>query len=90
MFAAYSLQCDALNLKPWQSPPMDAGDDKPRDESPVAGRVAAWELRRRLIAAGLSKFEPDPIRALETVAAGQAWGLAAGNGRSPPHSGLTA
>jgi hypothetical protein len=70
-FAAYSLQCDALNLKPWQSPPMHMEDDRPRDESPVAGRVAAWELRRRLIAAGLSVFEPDPIRALDAVAAGQ-------------------
>jgi hypothetical protein len=70
-FAAYCCQCDALNLKPWQLPPMDMEDDKPRDDSPLAGRVAAWELRRRLIAAGLSVFEPDPIRALDAVAAGQ-------------------
>jgi hypothetical protein len=71
LFAAYCCQCDTLNLKPWQLPPMDAGDDKPRDETPLAGRVAAWELRRRLIKAGLSAYEPDPIRALEAVAARQ-------------------
>jgi hypothetical protein len=71
LFAAYSLQIDNLNLKPWQSPPMHMGDDKPRDESPLAGRVAAWALRRKLLAAGLSVFEPDPVRALETVAARQ-------------------
>jgi hypothetical protein len=50
---------------------MHMGDDKPRDESPVAGRVAAWELRRRLLAAGLSVYEPDPLNALATAAARQ-------------------
>jgi len=34
-------------------------------------RVAAWELRHRLLKAGLSMYEPDPIRALEAVAARQ-------------------
>jgi hypothetical protein len=33
--------------------------------------VAAWELRRRLLKAGLSVFEPDPVAALEAVAARQ-------------------
>jgi hypothetical protein len=35
------------------------------------GTVAARELRRRLLAAGLSVHEPDPVRALEAVAARQ-------------------
>jgi hypothetical protein len=69
--AAYSCQIDSLKLKPWQDLPMFASDDKPRDEHPSAGRVAAWALRRRLIKAGLSVYEPNPIRALEAVAAGQ-------------------
>ena len=69
MFAAYCCQTAALNLKPWQEPPMHAGDDRPLDTSPLMGRLAAWELRRRLLAAGLSKFEPDPIRALEKASA---------------------
>jgi hypothetical protein len=37
----------------------------------LAGKVAAWELRRRLLKAGLSEFEPDPVAALEAVAARQ-------------------
>jgi hypothetical protein len=48
--AAYSCQCDSLHLKPWQPPPMWVDEDRPRDDHPSAGKVAAWELRRRLIA----------------------------------------
>jgi hypothetical protein len=69
--AAYSCQCDSLHLKPWQPPPMWVDEDRPRDDHPSAGKVAAWELRRRLIAAGLSIYEPDPIRRLEAAAARQ-------------------
>jgi hypothetical protein len=65
IFAAYCCQREALSLKPWQEPPMHAGADRPLDSSPLMGHVAAWELRRRLLAAGLSVFEPDPVRALE-------------------------
>lgn len=63
-FAAYCCQTERLNLRSWQPPPCWMGDDKPVDDCPTAGRVAAWTLRRRLIAAGLSKFEPDPPAAL--------------------------
>ena len=34
---------------------------------PVGGRKAAAELLRRLLAAGLSRFEPDRLSALERV-----------------------
>jgi hypothetical protein len=51
-FAAYSLQADALGLRPWQTPPAMAGDP------------AAAALVRRLRAAGLSRYEPDPLAAL--------------------------
>jgi len=50
---------------------MWAEEDRPRDDHPSAGKVAAWKLRRRLLKAGLSQWEPDPIRALETAAARQ-------------------
>jgi hypothetical protein len=33
--------------------------------------MAAWELRWRLLKAGLSEYEPDPVAALEAVAARQ-------------------
>ncbi len=69
--AAYGCQVDALNLRPWQPAPMDMSDDRPRDPFPAAGKVAAWELRRRLIRAGLSVFEPDPPAALAAVVARQ-------------------
>jgi hypothetical protein len=70
-FAAYVCQCDSLHLRPWQLPPMHADEDRPRDDHPTAGKVAAWTLRRRLLKAGLSVFEPDPISSLESVAARQ-------------------
>jgi hypothetical protein len=77
VFAAYVGQTEALHLKPWQPPPMHADDDRPRDDLPSAGKVAAWELRRRLLAAGLSEFEPNPVAVLEAVAARQC-------GEAPP------
>ena len=57
-FAAYACQDDALRLKPWQPAPCWMGDDRPVDDFAGAGRVAAWELRRRLIAWGLSGTSP--------------------------------
>ena len=71
LFAAYCCQCNTLHLKPWQPPPMWAEENRPRDDHPSAGKVAAWELRRRLLKAGLSQWEPDPVAALEAVAARQ-------------------
>jgi hypothetical protein len=68
-FAAYACQDDALRLKPWQPAPCWMGDERPVDDFAGAGRVAAWELRRRLIANGLSQFEPDPITALHAIEA---------------------
>ena len=58
-FASYSCQIHALNLKPWQSPPCteDEDDPTPRDR-------AAQTLLRRMLRAGLSRFDPDPLKAL--------------------------
>lgn len=69
--AAYGCQVDSLRLKPWQWPPMWADNDRPRDPHPSAGREAAWQLRRRLLKAGLSAYQPDPVAALEAAAARQ-------------------
>jgi hypothetical protein len=54
-FASYHVQCDVLQLKPWEAPP-----------SCVWGNFCSGgiELRDRLVAAGLSAFEPDPVKAL--------------------------
>jgi len=54
-FAAYAVQCDTLRLKPWEAPPCCVwGYDQ-------SGGI---ELRERLVAAGLSIYEPDPVKAL--------------------------
>jgi hypothetical protein len=56
VFAAYCLQCDNLKLPPHQSPPCAViNNDRDRD---------AADLLRRMLAAGLSEFEPDPLAAL--------------------------
>jgi hypothetical protein len=71
-FASYSAQCDALGLKPWQAPPcwiddvvgtINAGNDG------TLGDYQAARLLRRLLDAGLSRFEPDPLGALAKKAA---------------------
>jgi hypothetical protein len=58
-FASYSCQIRALNLKPWQSPPCteDEDDPTPRDR-------AAQALLRRMLRAGVSRYDPDPLAAL--------------------------
>jgi len=67
-FAAYCRQCDNLHLLPHQSPPcwindmeavLAAGDDG------ILGKYAAATLLKRMLDAGLSIYEPDPIDALE-------------------------
>jgi hypothetical protein len=58
MQAAYHCQVNNLELRPWESPPM-YGDSGSGD-----GRVRARELLKRLLAAGLSRYEPDPLKAL--------------------------
>jgi len=68
--AAYSWQFDALRLKPWQSPPcwVDPRDIKATlsaGDHGVGRHYATAKLLQRLLAAGLSRYEPDPIAALE-------------------------
>ena len=73
--AAYACQCAALRPQPWQ--PVPANEyvlvtDDDRQYGPVMGRAAAAELLRRLLAAGLSRYEPDPVNALARVQAERA------------------
>src|SRR5438105_10164815 len=71
--AAYVCQCYALGLKPWQQAPCDV---EPGDFDAVGfeGRStgAASVLVARLLAAGLSRYEPDPVNALARVEAERA------------------
>jgi hypothetical protein len=66
--AAYSMQVKTLKLKPWQAPPCGCRSDEiGRGYGHSRGEVL---LRRRMLAAGLSLYEPNPIAALEKIAAG--------------------
>jgi hypothetical protein len=58
-FAAYCVQGEALALKPWQEPPCMADEDDPRARDKDAQR-----LLRRMLKAGLSRYEPNPRAAL--------------------------
>jgi hypothetical protein len=65
--AAYAAQCTTLRLKPWQPPPMYAEPWADGPDDGTMGRKAAELLLLRLLAAGLSRYEPDPIGALARV-----------------------
>jgi hypothetical protein len=61
--AAYNAQIKSLGLRPWQAVPFEAADEVA--EGGGYGRTEPEVgLRRRLLAANLSLYEPDPIAAL--------------------------
>jgi len=67
-FAAYHRQFTRLHLKPWQFAPCWIDPDDIEDI--LAGgddgqQYGAALLLKRMLAAGLSRFEPDPEAALE-------------------------
>jgi hypothetical protein len=68
-FAAYHCQRRNLRLKPWETAPCDAGPHRDPDAVDSHGYAAAAGLLERMLAAGLSRWEPDPIAALEAATA---------------------
>lgn len=63
--AVYHLQIRALRLKPWQAPPCDCRSD---ETGPGYGcSPGEVMLRRRMLKAKISLYEPNPIEALERV-----------------------
>ena len=58
--AAYHCQIELLRLLPWQTPPCycdgDGDGDGPGDV-----------LLRKMLAAGVSRYHPDPLAALEAA-----------------------
>jgi hypothetical protein len=66
--AAYHCQYKNLQLKPWETPPMWVRDiDEALSAPPGPGRAhRAAELLKRMLACGLSRYEPDPLAALAT------------------------
>ena len=63
-FAAGHCQIDALKLYPWQQPPADVDEDDDGDNI----NADAVALLRKMLAAGLSRYEPDPLTALAAAA----------------------
>jgi hypothetical protein len=59
-FCAYHQQCQALNLKPWESPPCHVDGDKFRDRDHDAVR-----LLKRMLSHGISRYDPTPIDSIE-------------------------
>ncbi|MCK1679403.1 hypothetical protein IVA87_08005 [Bradyrhizobium sp. 147] len=72
-FAAASEQIDALNLKPWQSPPSHINDPKAVIASGTAHPdYKAAKLLQRMLDCGVSKYAPDPVLAIEKAKLGRA------------------
>jgi len=61
VFAAYCVQGETLCLRPWELPPC-AVSDNPAEES--AAQQGAVKMLQKMLAAGLSRYEPDPLNAL--------------------------
>jgi hypothetical protein len=57
-FAAYHCQNESLNLEPWSSPPC--WGDSEHHPNP-----AARKLLEQMLAAGVSRWHPDPLAAIE-------------------------
>jgi hypothetical protein len=58
-FASYTCQRQALNLKPNETPPCHCNDPA----RPVKREEDAARLQRRMRRLGISKWDPDPIKA---------------------------
>jgi hypothetical protein len=69
MFAAYGCQIESLSLRPWQSPPAHIDENADEPENPEREPdTAARKLLRRMLRAGVSRFDPDPLTALQRAA----------------------
>ena len=59
-FAARHCQMASLRLPQWINPPCWVHEDDPEEDD-----KDEQELLRRMLAAGLSRYEPDPLAALK-------------------------
>jgi hypothetical protein len=68
--AAYTCQVRNLKPRPWQRPPCEIAPDAQVSYPPSYGHSPAEiGLMRRMLALGVSRFEPDPAAALERAEA---------------------
>jgi hypothetical protein len=66
-FASFCCQSDALRLKPFEVAPLHVHDP----DLPRRGEEAAAELLGRMLDAGISRYNPNPRRALAEAAAAE-------------------
>jgi hypothetical protein len=73
-FAAYWVQSDTLQLRPWEEAPCHGYWREPDGSGGyvTARDEKAGDLADKLKEAGLSIYEPDPIRALKAKAGNDA------------------
>jgi len=72
LFCVYSCQFDSIRPKLWQPVPSDIDDIEgtlAKGDDGKAGRYVAAKLLKRMLRAGLSRYEPRPIEALAQAAA---------------------
>jgi hypothetical protein len=67
MTAVYDCQHRNLNLRPWEFAPEAADLQSPMVDPNDERLIKARALRDRLVAFGLSQFEPHPLAALEAA-----------------------
>jgi hypothetical protein len=63
--AVYHHQCKTLGLKPWESPPCHCNDDDSKERK--ERDHAAFQLLKRMLAHNVSKWEPDPVAAINAT-----------------------
>jgi hypothetical protein len=64
-FACLSCRIESLSLKPWQSPPCHIDEDAVPDNDDREPDTVGRKLLRQMLRAGVSRYEPDPIAALQ-------------------------
>jgi hypothetical protein len=62
---AAMAQAEALNLPPWKCEPTHVHDDGVVDPDCYGRRPDEVALLRRMAAAGVSRFDPNPLAAIE-------------------------
>jgi hypothetical protein len=67
-FAAYCCQRESLRLRPWECPPLHSADEIDARER-YGGTAKEVALRRRMIALGISLYEPNPLAAITAAEA---------------------
>ena len=73
-FAAHHCQYHHLALRTWEEPPCDVDPDEIDRiiaRGPASNAFGGARLLKRMLAAGLSRFDPTPIESLEAVKRGR-------------------